>query len=477
MKQQIQTPDMVNPLDPESGPIHNAEIERTVLSTLMTSSQALCETNDILTSECFYDSENREIFEAIHSLYNQGTFPDMMLVSNELSKRGSSITSFKVTEMCLTSTRVLDIHPHALILKDYSLRRKLWETGYNLMCQAANEFYPLPGIHKDAKEQIDALYESDSTELVTLQSSYKELQEHMLLNRSLPDGATFGTPTGFAEIDRNGGLCGSDLIVVGAETSQGKTAFSTALAVSAIEHGDGVAFYSLEMTAMQLAARIAAMKSGISSSRIMYQKLNIDEIYHIDHCMENFDASKMYFDERSTSSLDSILMSIRAMKMKYDIKGAVVDYLQLVNTKELGMNREQATAKCARDLKNIAKELGIWIIAISQLSRNAQSPVPSMARLRDSGQIEEAADNIFLIYRPRDSKNYPEPFTDVPADGTAMVIIGKGRHVGTGQFICGFKPENTLFYPLDDNSLINIKNMAIPLQNESKSLYDEDLPF
>lgn len=163
--------------------------------------------------------------------------------------------------------------------------------------------------------------------------------------------------------------------------------------------------------------------------------------------------------------------------MKYDIKGAVVDYLQLVNTKELGMNREQATAKCARDLKNIAKELGIWIIAISQLSRNAQSPVPSMARLRDSGQIEEAADNIFLIYRPRDSKNYPEPFTDVPADGTAMVIIGKGRHVGTGQFICGFKPENTLFYPLDDNSLINIKNMAIPLQNESKSLYDEDLPF
>lgn len=475
---QNQTPEMLNPLDPEKGPIHNAEMEKTVLATLMVSKQAISETNDILTPDCFYDSTNREIYDAILSLYNQGQFPDMMLVSSQLGKMGSSVTALEVTEMCMSSTLVTDLHPHAMILKDYALRRKLWEAGYNLMCQASDESYPVTSIHQEAKEKIDSLYDTESAELTTLQSTYKELQHHMLLNRSLPEGETFGTPTGFPDIDRNGGLCGGDLIIVGAETSQGKTAFSTALAMSSVEHGDGVAFYSLEMTAMQLTARISAMKSGISSSRIMYQKLNIDEIYHIDNCMEKFDGSLMYFDEHSTSSLDSVLLSIRAMKMKHDIKGAVVDYLQLVNAKDTGMNREQATAKCARDLKNIAKELGIWIIAISQLSRNAQNPVPSMSRLRDSGQIEEAADNIFLIYRPREANShYPEPFAEMPTDGTAMVFIGKGRNVGTGQFLCGFKPENTLFYPLSDKELNDLALHRIPFKNDSPSRFDEDLPF
>ncbi len=477
MMEQAKKLEMINPLDPEKGPIHNTEIERTVLATLMNSSQALAETNDILTPECFYDNANREIFNAIRTLYNQGQFPDMMLVSSELGKMGSTITAIDVTELCVNSTQVMDLHPHALILKDYSLRRKLWETAYTMMCQAANETFDLSSIHQEAKEKIDSLYDSERTELVTLQSTYNELQHHMLLNRSLPEGETFGTKTGFPDIDKNGGLCGGDLNIVGAETSQGKTAFATALSMSAIENGDGVAFYSMEMTALQLTARIAAMRSGIPSSRIMFQKLSIEEIYHIDHCMENFDTSKMYFDERSTTSLDSTLLSIRSMKMKHNIKGAVVDYLQLMNTKEIGMNREQATARCARDLKNLAKELDIWIIAISQLSRNQQSPVPSMSRLRDSGQIEEAADNIFLIYRPRDTKNnYPEPFVDIPTEGTAMVIIGKGRHVGTGQFICGFKPENTLFYPMNEYQL-GLLNSPMIIPDGDKRCEDLDMPF
>lgn len=183
---------------------------------------------------------------------------------------------------------------------------------------------------------------------------------------------------------------------------------------------------------------------------------------------------KLFFDEKSTSSLDSIVMSIRMMKSRNDIKGAVVDYMQLIQ-KMPGMSTEQATARCARDLKNLAKELDIWIIAISQLSRDRSNPLPSMSRLRDSGQIEEAADNIYLIYRARDNKQtYPEPFTGYPTDGTAMVIIGKGRNTGTGEFLCGFKGENTLFYPLTEYDKATMERVG----TEQKTALNNDVfPF
>lgn len=471
--------EMVNPLDPDKGPIKNTEMERVALASLMTFNNTLDETNDLLTPECFSDSTNREIFEAIVSVYKQGNFPDMMLVSDELAKRGSNISPLQVTELYLGTEKVMDLHPHSLILKDYAMRRKLWETGYKLLCNSADLSYPLPTVQQEAKANIESVFDNEQSKLKTLQTSYLDLQQRMLYLMNMPEGEIIGTPTGFTEIDRDGGLCGGDLLIIGAETSQGKTSFATALSLSAIEHGDGVAFYSLEMSALQLTARIASMKSGISAKKMMRQRMTIEEIYRIDHCMEKVDCSKMYFDERSTSSLDSILMSIRSMKMKHGIKGAVVDFLQLVKTKdkESSMNIEQQTAKCARDLKNLAKELDIWIIGISQLSRNPQNPVPSMARLRNSGQIEEAADEIILIYRPREGRHsYPEPFKDVSTEGTAMVMIAKGRNVGTGEFICGFKPENTLFYSLNEDELLNTKRLT-PLSEITDDLLEEKPPF
>lgn len=469
--------DIINPLDPEKESLHNEQIERTVLATLMNSNQALVDTNDILTSECFYDRQNREIFEAIRSVYNNGQFPDMMLVSDELAKRGSSITAIQVTELCFSSTLAFDIQPHALILRDYSLRMRLWHTAYRILCQSTDKSIPLTAIHQYAKGDIDNLFNVVDSDMSTLETSYKRLQERMLINMNMQEGAIFGTRTGFEEIDNKGGLCGGDLIIIGAETSQGKTSFATALSVSAIENGDAVAFYSMEMTSTQLTARIASMRSGISSSRILSQRMTIEEILLIDRCMEGFNTCNMFFDEKSTSSLDSVVMSIRLMKMRHNINGAVVDYLQLVNTNEKGLNIEQATAKCARDLKNLAKELDIWIIAISQLSRNPQNPVPSMSRLRNSGQIEEAADIIALIYRPRElGAKYPEPFSDIPTENTALVMIEKGRNIGTGQFVCGFKPENTLFYPLSQLQIADLKRRQY-LPGRSSASIDEEFPF
>jgi replicative DNA helicase len=138
------------------------------------------------------------------------------------------------------------------------------------------------------------------------------------------------------------------------------------------------------------------------------------------------------------------------MKIKYGIKGVIVDYLQILNVNMKGANKEQQMGDVARRLKNIAKELDIWVIALSQLSRDSQNPAPSIARLRDSGQIAEAADMVILIYRPEIyGKKYPDEFSDKSTENTALIDVAKGRNTGLMKFLVGFDSKTTNFYEMD----------------------------
>ena len=464
-------------LQAAAGPIWNVELEKAILSSLITYYPAISETEDLLDAECFYLPEHQDIFRALMSVYRNGDKPDVNLVASELAKQGSTIGFLEIANLCVNSDAIFDIRQHAILLKDYCLRRRLWNLGKELLLSSGNEAIAIDSLQLKAKSTVDGLFENTETSLSTLGSVYDELMTAVSRRMSMPEGVIYGTPTGFPMIDDYGGLCGSNLIIIGAETSQGKTSFATALAMSAIEHCHGVAIYSMEMSAMQMAARIASMRSGVAAQNILYNKLSYSDLEKIECGMRGIDMGLMYFDEKSNSSLDSVLLSIRSMKMKHDIKGAVVDYLQLIDTKDLKVSREQAVAKCARQLKILATELDIWIIALSQLSRNPQNPVPNKARLRDSGQIEEAADQIFLIYRPSvTGKSYPEPFTDVPTVGTALVMLEKSRNSGLGQFICGFKAENTLFYPMTDFQMHELRNQSKPSTDPFSNIR-EDFAF
>ena len=152
------------------------------------------------------------------------------------------------------------------------------------------------------------------------------------------------------------------------------------------------------------------------------------------------------------------------MKLKYGISGVVIDYLQILNVNMKGSTKEQQMADVARRLKNLAKELDVWIIALSQLNRDSQNPQPSLNRLRDSGQIAEAADVVILIYRPEVyGKQYPQPFRNAVTGGTAMLDVAKGRNIGLLKLICGFDMFTTHFYEFD----------KVPMQREG----EEEEPF
>ena len=460
------------------GPVHDSDCERQVLADLIIRWSDFALVDDILDETCFHSAVNRDIYLAIRSLIRKGAQADMVAVSAELRSMGSSVSALDVTALCTSTLPTQNLVYHARLLRSLSMRRRLWEIGLRMVAAASSEIESVEEIHTEAKAGIDSLFETADSCYETFSDAYSQLQQRMLINRDLQSGATYGTPTGFPRLDQCGGLPPGSLWIIGAETSMGKTSFATSLTLSALRSGRSVAFYSLEMTPVELSARIGSMLSGVSSSTLMYKPMSVEQIYCIDEAVSHIDGTRLLFDGRSTSSLDSILASIRSMKARFGIDGAVVDYLQLVNVKSDRLNREQSVARVARDLKNIAKELGIWIVALSQLARDNRSPIPTMARLRDSGQIEEAADTVLLIYRPAARPEarlaYPDPYAGVPTAGTALVFIGKGRNIGTGEFLCRFRADTTTFSPLTE---ADIQRLRIECPDESFPGDDEPLPF
>jgi replicative DNA helicase len=221
--------------------------------------------------------------------------------------------------------------------------------------------------------------------------------------------------------------------------------------INAAKSGAGIALFTLEMRDSQLVSRMLGAESGVPSTSIMYSKLDEQDFRKLDIGIGKLSGKRIYFDERSTSNIDTIISSIRTLKKRYDIEGVVIDYLQVLNVNMRGSNQEQQMGDVARRLKNLAKDLNIWVIALSQLSRDNQNPEPTMNRLRASGQIAEAADIVCLVYRPEEySKRYSGELSDKETKGTAMLHFAKGRNIGTMKFICGFERTTQKFYELDD---------------------------
>ena len=211
----------------------------------------------------------------------------------------------------------------------------------------------------------------------------------------------------------------------------------------------------MEMSGAQLMTRLAAIESGIPVSTLTNEKLTNEQIRSFDRSVASLSKLGIYFDDRSTSNIETILASIRSIVIKYHVQGVVIDYLQILTINKKGSNVEEAIAEAARRLKNIAKELNIWVLALSQLSRDNQNPLPSVNRLRGSGQINEAADITILLYRPEVyNKRYTEPFQSTNPNGTAMIDIAKGRNVGVFKFIVGFNAATTHFYELNERPIL-----------------------
>lgn len=269
------------------------------------------------------------------------------------------------------------------------------------------------------------------------------------LQQSIEGTKTRGMQTGIKVYDDyTGGIYGTDLVVIAGRTSQGKTSLALNIArYLAKSQSLPGAIFSLEMSSEQLATRFASMESGVDSNKIYSGRINQVELQSMITYSDAISKSPIIIDRCKSTSLEYILNSIRKYSFVHNVKWVVVDYIQLVNSKQ--QSREQEIGHIARSLKNIAIELNISVIALSQLRRPEDKKFePSIFDLRDSGQIEEAADTIMMPYRP---EHYAiEYFEDGSStEGMAEILITKGRNSGIFRFRMQFTKQLTEFKNVD----------------------------
>ena len=436
---------------------HSDEAERLVLGTVMNEKNALPFVREMLPVEAFYQDKHREIYRSIIDVADKGNFPDIVMVMEELLRKKSTISPYELTELSGCTTPYLE--QYVAVVFDKYKRRQFFEIGCYLRANSFDETEDIMDVYEEVGRRMDGIFPDADNAVHTIKEAIKGVYENIDRNYKGTSRLT-GYPTGFSEFDgKSGGLQTSDLIIIAADTSSGKTSLAIKISMNA---GCPVAFYSMEMKKEQVAARMMSIQSGVPANEILYSRLASGQLQSIDKGVARLEKLPIYFDDRSTSNIESILASIRMMKIKYGIKGVIVDYLQILNVNMKTANKEQQMGDVARRLKNLAKDLDIWIIALSQLSRDKENPVPTLARLRDSGQIAEASDVVMLIYRPElYGKRYPEPYMHSSVSGTAMIDVAKGRNIGLLKFIVGFDKPTTNFYELDE----------IPVQRE------EEAPF
>jgi replicative DNA helicase len=426
------------------------EVEEAVLGAMIIEADAVIE-NRIMPA-WFYKEEHQKIATEVIALANEGKRSDLITVISRLRDRGilDEIGGpLKITQLIRNVASAANIEQHLHIIQDKYIRREIIRLSYEVEAMSYDE-------SNDVEDVLGKLHNSTLGVMEFSADSIRDMKyaTNMLMDRVVKNETAkimTGIPTGFRQLDKfTGGWQGTDLVVVAGETSQGKTSLVMNFALNASVAGYRGVIYSLEMSLMQLTARLVSSYAKVSSKRILFEPLIGDEMEKVTTGVFKLRDLPLYTDDNVNNGIDSICLSIRRMKLKYGVHFAIVDYIQ--NVKISGRADEEATlATVAKALKNLAKELDITIFAVSQLSRNKDKPQPTINRLRGSGQIEETADIILLVYRPEyyNIRTFPEPFENEYIDGRAMITIAKGRNIGTGAMLAEFDKTTTTFSDLN----------------------------
>lgn len=417
-------------------PPQAVEVEQAVLGSFMLESDAYL--LHPISPDVFYKSEHQKICTVIQEMAREQKQIDLLTVSRKLHEKellheiGGTLY---ITELTSRVASVSHLSSHILILKDKYLRREMIRMSAELQNEAFDESVDLNDIVESAQAIFLKLM-GDETESIKSFTEISRDVESVMIQNSTSKIKSVGIPSGFKKFDDFAhGMQPGDLVIIAGETSHGKTMTAINIVKNAALLGYACDFHSLEMSSKQLVSRIIAIESGISSKDILFQRMTIEGVQHVSNNIYKLDGLPVYFDDRSTASVYKICASVRRMVLKYGVQLVVVDYLQLV-TGDSKQGREEEVGQNARILKNLAKELNIVVIALSQLSRS-ENHIPTLNRLRASGQIEEAADTAILVWIPeKEGITYvkQENGEEENMTGKAGLIVAKGRNTGTMNF-------------------------------------------
>ena len=410
-------------------PPHNMEAEQSVLGACMLSKDALYDVLEKVREEDFYNKNHGEIFAAIKSLEKKGSPVDVLTVSDELARRNSLDMVGGRAYVATLSANVpstSNAGQYAAIVTDSAEMRRLIETAGDIMEQGYSSELPASTILDHAEQQIFEIAQSRNTrDMAKLKDV---LADNMALINELADkkGDIIGVPTGFIDLDKmTSGMQKSDLIILAARPSMGKTAFALCVARNAALKGFKVAIFSLEMGKMQLSQRLLSMEAGVDSHRLRTGRLDNNDWMKMSAVMDRLSEADIRIDDTPGITVMGIKNKCRRMKADSGLDLVIIDYLQLMSAEGRVESRQQEVSNLSRNLKQLARELDCPVLVLSQLSRAVESRSdhrPQLADLRESGSIEQDADVVLFLYR---DEVYDKE-TDRP--GECEVHISKQRN-------------------------------------------------
>ena len=428
------------------------DVEESVLGAMLLEQSCVDEALEELSPSCFYDKNHRVIFEAMASLVADHSVVDLITVSDRLKSTGR-LAEVGGPVALVTLTQMVGAAAHMefyiKILKQKAIQRDLISASYDILKRSYDESVVVDDLIDMAQSRVYSAIQSNVRREVQDIGSLINAAMAGLEDMQAREGPT-GVPSGFATIDRmTGGWQPSDLIIIAARPSVGKTAFALNLARNAaVEHHMPVAFFSLEMSALQLGKRLMTSESGLSADKIKGGvRLEPTEWEELEFRLRNLTKAPLYIDDTPGIPVMEFRTKVKTLVKNRGVRLVFVDYLQLMQgPSELKGMREQEVAAISRTLKATAKELNVPIIALSQLSRNAVqrqggSGKPQLSDLRESGSIEQDADIVLFIHRP-DYVGLSENAGDREA---TEIIIAKHRNGETGEIPMRFLAEHIRF--------------------------------
>ena len=436
------------------------ELEEAVLGAMLIDKKGVDEVIDILQPDAFYKTSHQLIFEAIYQLFQDSQPIDLLTVSSELRKKGKLEAvggEFYLVQLSQRVASSAHIEFHARIILQKFIQRSL--------IKISNEI--IESAYKESTDVFDLLDEAESKLYDVTQGNIKkssETAQNLVLEAkkkieeiSKRDGLS-GVSTGFEKLDKlTSGWQPSDLIIIAARPGMGKTALTLSMARNiAVGKQIPVAFFSLEMSSVQLITRLISSETGLSSEKLRTGKLADHEWQQLNVKVTDLEKAPLFIDDTPSLSIFDLRAKARRLSSQHGIKLIVVDYLQLMTagaSSKTG-NREQEISTISRNLKALAKELNIPVIALSQLSRAVETrggtKRPMLSDLRESGAIEQDADIVSFIYRP-EYYNIDEWDDDerTPSEGQAEFNVAKHRNGGLDNIRLKFVGHLGKFEDLD----------------------------
>jgi len=445
-------------------PPWSEDAERAVLAAMLLSGEAIVTALELVTEDMFYREGHRRLFRSMQALHNSGAVVDPLTLSNELEQRGDLQAAGGkeyIGGLLDEIPTAANVEHHCRIVRDKALRRRLIETATSLVREGHESPAEIAELLDLAEHKILELNDQRGSEgFIRIKSLLWSAMERIEVLRTAGGNIT-GVPSGFIDLDKMTlGFQPSDLVIVAARPSMGKTAFVLNVAqYAAIEGNFPTAIFSLEMSTQSLLLRMLASEGYVDAQRLRSGQLTAQDASNLAKAAALLGQAPIWIDDTPGLSVLEVRSRARRLKSQADIKLIIVDYLQLLSGPPNSESRQQEVSAISRSLKALAKELEVPVVALSQLSRaseqrGGENRRPQLSDLRDSGAIEQDADVVLFIYRPEmnerpyDDQGNPRMVsgtTDVPLDGYAEVIVGKQRNGPTGHIRLHYRKSHTRF--------------------------------